>query len=229
MSDDTGTKARAPGPGRTICLTLGTAAVLGCYWGIGIVLGPIAFLLANWLSSRERRLTSDIGGIAGLVGFAASLAFVVPHVGNPFEKPHPWIGEPAPDFELVDIEGATHRLSDYRGKRVFIMQWGIRCPPCIYEIPHLIALVNEMSPDEFQILGVSADPQKWLEDTVAKSGINYPVISLAAPGNQWGEPYNLIEFLPTLLVVSPEGRFEEIVAGGLPEEGLRKLAQGLPI
>lgn len=29
----------------------------------------------------------------------------------------------APDFELADLNGKRHRLSDYRGKRVFLVTW----------------------------------------------------------------------------------------------------------
>jgi hypothetical protein len=29
----------------------------------------------------------------------------------------------APDFELPDLDGRTHRLSDYRGKKVFLLAW----------------------------------------------------------------------------------------------------------
>jgi hypothetical protein len=29
----------------------------------------------------------------------------------------------APDFELPDLDGHLHRLSDYRGKRVFLSTW----------------------------------------------------------------------------------------------------------
>ncbi len=29
----------------------------------------------------------------------------------------------APDFELPDLEGKLHRLSDYRGKKVFLLAW----------------------------------------------------------------------------------------------------------
>ena len=29
----------------------------------------------------------------------------------------------APDFELPDLEGRPHRLSDYRGRRVFLVTW----------------------------------------------------------------------------------------------------------
>jgi hypothetical protein len=29
----------------------------------------------------------------------------------------------APDFELPDLEGKLHRLSDYRGRKVFLLAW----------------------------------------------------------------------------------------------------------
>ena len=29
----------------------------------------------------------------------------------------------APDFELPDLSGKTHRLSDYRGQKVFLLAW----------------------------------------------------------------------------------------------------------
>ena len=30
----------------------------------------------------------------------------------------------APDFALPDLDGKIHRLSDYRGKKVFLFSWG---------------------------------------------------------------------------------------------------------
>jgi hypothetical protein len=30
----------------------------------------------------------------------------------------------APDFELPDVSGAMHRLSDHRGKKVLVVTWG---------------------------------------------------------------------------------------------------------
>ncbi len=38
------------------------------------------------------------------------------------------INHPAPDFELPDLEGKLHRLSDYRGKIVIINFWSCECP-----------------------------------------------------------------------------------------------------
>jgi peroxiredoxin len=38
------------------------------------------------------------------------------------------INQPAPDFELPDLEGKHHRLSDYRGLIVIVNFWSCECP-----------------------------------------------------------------------------------------------------
>ena len=38
------------------------------------------------------------------------------------------LNHPAPDFELPDLQGKLHRLSDYRGKIVIINFWSCECP-----------------------------------------------------------------------------------------------------
>jgi len=38
------------------------------------------------------------------------------------------INEPAPNFELPDLEGKQHKLSDYRGRIVIVNFWSCECP-----------------------------------------------------------------------------------------------------
>jgi peroxiredoxin len=38
------------------------------------------------------------------------------------------INFPIPDFELPDLNGSLHRLSDYRGKIVIVNFWSCECP-----------------------------------------------------------------------------------------------------
>ena len=38
------------------------------------------------------------------------------------------INQPAPDFELPDLEGNLQRLSDYRGRIVVVNFWSCECP-----------------------------------------------------------------------------------------------------
>ena len=44
---------------------------------------------------------------------------------------------PAIDFELKDQYGKTHKLSDYKGKVVFLNFWATWCPPCKMEMPDI--------------------------------------------------------------------------------------------
>jgi peroxiredoxin len=38
------------------------------------------------------------------------------------------INQPAPDFELPDLNGRLHRLGDYRGRIVIVNFWSCECP-----------------------------------------------------------------------------------------------------
>ena len=38
------------------------------------------------------------------------------------------LNQPAPDFELPDLDGTLHRLGDYRGRIVVINFWSCECP-----------------------------------------------------------------------------------------------------
>jgi peroxiredoxin len=38
------------------------------------------------------------------------------------------LNQPAPDFELPDLQGNSHKLSDYRGRVVIVNFWSAECP-----------------------------------------------------------------------------------------------------
>ena len=40
------------------------------------------------------------------------------------------VGKPAPDFTATDINGQTHKLSDYSGKIVVLESYNLDCPFC---------------------------------------------------------------------------------------------------
>jgi len=65
------------------------------------------------------------------------------------------IGSNAPDFSLT-ANGHTVELSQFRGKPVVLNFWATWCPPCVEEVPSLVALQKEMG-DKIVILAVSTD------------------------------------------------------------------------
>ncbi|HKI89577.1 MAG TPA: TlpA disulfide reductase family protein [Draconibacterium sp.] len=46
-------------------------------------------------------------------------------------------GEKAPDFTFQTLDGKTKKLSDLKGKVVWINFFATWCPPCRQELPHL--------------------------------------------------------------------------------------------
>lgn len=59
------------------------------------------------------------------------------------------------DFELNDLDGRTHRLSDYRGKVILINFWGTWCPPCIHEMPSMERLYQKLKDQPFIVLAIN--------------------------------------------------------------------------
>jgi cytochrome c biogenesis protein CcmG, thiol:disulfide interchange protein DsbE len=65
------------------------------------------------------------------------------------------IGNAAPDFTIKDSD-RTVSLHDFRGKVVVLNFWTTWCPPCVEEMPYLVALQKQMG-SKITVLGVSTD------------------------------------------------------------------------
>ena len=50
-------------------------------------------------------------------------------------------GRPAIDLDLVTSEGKKGKLSDYKGKPMYVDFWATWCGPCMGEMPYF----NELS------------------------------------------------------------------------------------
>ena len=113
--------------------------------------------------------------------------------------------ELAPDFEGTSIQGdATLRLSDYRGKVVFIDFWASWCPPCLVSLPAYDKMYLELGNAEFEFIAINVDEDTnngifFLED----HPVSYPV--LADPEGDIGIPYK-VRSLPVSYLLDRQGR-----------------------
>jgi peroxiredoxin len=69
------------------------------------------------------------------------------------------LGEPAPNFQLRDLDGHLVTLSDLRGKVVLLNFWATWCGPCRVEMPAMEQLYRTFLRKDFEILAVSTDAQ----------------------------------------------------------------------
>jgi thiol-disulfide isomerase/thioredoxin len=112
--------------------------------------------------------------------------------------------DPAPDFQVKDIDGKEVSLSAYKGKVILLNFWATWCGPCRAEIPGLVDLQNKYK-DQLQIIGmaVDEDDDTELRDVIKSESINYPVA--ITPGKIRME-YGGIAALPTLFVLNTDGK-----------------------
>lgn len=119
---------------------------------------------------------------------------------------------PAPDFELTDIDGTSHRLSDYRGKVLIINFWATWCPPCREEMPSMDRAWAMLKEEDTQMLAVNVGED---EDTIFQFTANYPVeFPLVMDRDSKVVEEWPVRGLPTTFVVDREGRLAYRAIGG---------------
>ena len=130
----------------------------------------------------------------GLIGLLA--AFAIYNGGGPNLA----IGSVAPDFELKDPDGKLVRLSDFRGKFVFLNFWATWCEPCVDEMPAMMTLNETLRDRDFQMLAVSVDTSwKAIEEFYAQYELDLPTLLDPAQAVSRGR-YKATGFPETFLI-----------------------------
>ena len=110
---------------------------------VAIVGGAMAVLfLAGVLGSQ--------GGSTTETGVSIEDALVLDPPRGPGQEDLdvvPREGSLAPDFEISDFDGARRRLSDFRGKPVYVNFWATWCSPCREELPQMQELLDRHEDD----------------------------------------------------------------------------------
>jgi len=77
-------------------------------------------------------------------------------------------GTPALDFTMRDAEGNVHKLSEFKGKVLFVDFWATWCLPCLGQTPHVKAISEKFENICFVAVSVDQDVEKWRK-YIAKS------------------------------------------------------------
>jgi peroxiredoxin len=112
------------------------------------------------------------------------------------------IGDTAPSFVLLDINGKQVSLSDYNGKVVLVDFWATFCPPCRKSIPFLNELQSRYGGEKFTVLGLSMDDATASVTSFMKEkAIQYPVLMA---NSDVARKYN-VTGIPTLYLLDQQG------------------------
>ncbi|MHC4087759.1 MAG: peroxiredoxin family protein [Planctomycetota bacterium] len=140
-----------------------------------------------------------------------------------------WYGKMAPDFNLADIAGKQHRLSDYRGKDVMLVFWATWCGPCIMEMPSLIELRKTTDEDKLAMLAISyittmpPNTTERVKSMVEQRKLNYTVISVDV--SEVSAPYNQVTGIPCSIFIDSEGKIKLATIGVLPLDAIKAILQ----
>lgn len=118
-------------------------------------------------------------------------------------------GKVAPDFELIDPDGKKCRLSDLRGKYLFIDIWATWCAPCREEIPHMAVLQKHFAKDKrIALISISVDSNRdvW-KKFLEKDKPAWAQYNVDKKNNEFLDKEYRIFGIPHFMLIDPEGRF----------------------
>jgi thiol-disulfide isomerase/thioredoxin len=109
---------------------------------------------------------------------------------------------PIQDFELINLDGETTKISDHFGKPMVINFFATWCGPCEAEMPLLEEYANRFD-NQIYIIGINAGEEKKLvSGYINKVNVTFDIFLDA---NESISRKFLVRALPTTLFIDQEG------------------------
>ena len=121
--------------------------------GVGLIAIGIMFMLI--LNNREKAASASS---ADLSAIPAEMDF------------------PAPELDLVTLNGVPVSLADYRGSVVLVNLWATWCPPCRQEMPTLQAFYDRYKEDGFVLIAIDQEEtREVVQPFVEEFDLTFPI------------------------------------------------------
>ena len=118
---------------------------------------------------------------------------------------------PPVDFELMDLNNKKVRISDYKGKIVFLNFWTTWCPPCKIEMPAMEKLNAKLKDKDFAMVAVDLEePVSRVKDFAKRYKLSFTILldSKGEVGRLFG-----IRSIPTTYILDMDGGIIGMVLG----------------
>ena len=131
------------------------------------------------------------------------------------------VGEQAPDFSIAMEDGSVKKLSDLKGKVVWINFFADWCPPCRKELPHLEKEVYEKFKGQaFEVLVIGRE-HDWAVVNKFKKANGYKMPFYPDPKREIFSKYAK-QSIPRNFVVDKEGKIA-VSSIGFKEKEFKKI------
>jgi peroxiredoxin len=150
---------------------------------------------------------------------------IVTNLSSSASKKYPQIGEKAPNFNLLGLDGKSHQLSDYKGKVVVVNFWGTFCPPCKEEMPALQRQYDNWGQQDVAFLEVNLDKNKvTVQSFMDQYHLSLPIV--LDTKEEVRKLYGVSEY-PTTFFVQPDGKIAAKKVGEMQESYIEQTIASL--
>lgn len=128
----------------------------------------------------------------------------------------------SPEFSFTDIDGKQHSLSQYKGKPILLTFWATDCAGCIEEMPDLIALHNQYSPQGLTMIDIAMSHDSLDHINAMRDERKLPFIITWDNKAEMALAFDNVRVTPTHFLISPEGKITMRKIGNINYDYMHK-------